>query len=138
MSKPLVLFTLTYLVYGGRWKGISEKEKHQFRDKLVDIADSLKMDIADTMNTFNRYHTWDHYSAFIESIWNVTKLNELRDGLSGLRDYDHSNFPLNEEIRGIVQKYGTEITGESEDLLQDYTYYLKHHKLRRGKIGNRE
>ncbi|MBH0333657.1 hypothetical protein ABH14_28670 [Brevibacillus brevis] len=140
ITKPIVISTISNLTYGGRFGGMNTREKHRFRDDMIQIADSLKIEdseVLDAINLFNRYHSWDHYQAFLRGVEKDTD-REIGSRLHILTDYRTTNFPSEEQINSILSEanLAEKISPETKDLLQDYIYYLQHHKLRREPVDD--
>ncbi|GIO09691.1 hypothetical protein J31TS6_57190 [Brevibacillus reuszeri] len=135
ISRPLLTSTIFNMTHVGRWGGMSNKEKHRVRDEMIEIADSLKIEdkeVDDAIDLFNRYHSWDHYQAFLVGVDKDTN-GEIENKLHSLTDYRTENFPSEEKISTILSEANLieKISAETNELLMDYIYYLQHHKLRR-------
>jgi hypothetical protein len=138
LTRTLVLSSIHTLNRIGRIGVMDGENKHQVRDELIKIASELNLidtDFDNVMETFTRYHTWDHFQLFKESfLANQPGGNPvIYERLTNLRkDYfDTTNYPTEEEIRKACGGIYDSLHADQRDLLEDYYHYVRHQSLRR-------
>jgi len=136
VTRPLLISTLETLINQGRFGSINANTKHQLLADVLKTADSLQIcseePLIELKERFYRYHTWDHYSLFVNNIDIINKDAEhkLKDFIH--RDtYKYSNFPTRELISNILGEELVKLDDKSKNHLEDYLYYLNNHSLRR-------
>lgn len=135
LAKPLILSTLNILTFSGRWGGMDPYQKHELAENLERIAKSLSLqdnDFESAMEVFHRYHTWDHYTQFIDAVSKEKDIDDsAKDRLAALRNYESTDYPSKELIDWTLGRAAETVSPETKEILEDYLYYLKERRLRR-------
>jgi hypothetical protein len=136
VTKPLLVSIMANLTYAGRWGGMNIQEKMRLKEELRKLAESLEVqdkEVQMAIETFERYHTWDHFNYFTS---NLHKNGNIPDELINtfnkeLKDFSSSNFPSKELIIERLGEYYKQMKDTDQELLEDYFYYKDNKKLRR-------
>lgn len=141
VTKPLMMITVSNLTYAMRFGGMDFKEKNNHSKEIERISESLDMqddELKVTFDTFYRYHTWDLYSIFTNSIYKESKHNELNNDLNDLKDYESVNYPTKEKIDTILEAHNYQLSEESQKKLENFFYYQNNRDLKYKSLSNFE
>lgn len=118
----------------GRWGGMGIERKLQIIETIDQTLRKIGLDekeITRTHHIFDKYLEWDHGLAIANQLQkNQPSNNELRKELGTLHDHTRLWVAHPEEFRGALHKFGIN-DPEAEEKIEDLSFFLKHHKLRR-------
>jgi hypothetical protein len=141
LAKPLLESTVYMLTMAGRAGGLDEKQKHTFRAEFERLGSELQLgddiDIRAVHEAFFRYHTWDHFNAFVHNL----EAEDNKKILAAMgRDYGSTRFPSQLEIeqalepdiprtRLSLEPDINKLNPADKDRLKIYLHYREHHTL---------
>jgi hypothetical protein len=130
VTKPVLELGLYTLASYGRVGGMDTAIKHRLRDDILRIAKDVKVSedaaLQSADDLFIRLHTWDHFSAFVESLPQTTKAN-----LRSMQNYLSDAYPSRQDIETAL--HGQVLDDSAKALLDDYLYYMRHRHLQGAK-----
>lgn len=133
VAKPLIMISMSNLTYSMRFGGMDFQEKNNHSKELEKISQSLEMqdaELEETFKVFYRYHTWDLYSLFINSVYQETQNHELNKNLNDLKNYSSEAYPTKEIIDSILESYNYSFSEISRKKLDNYIYYQEHREMK--------
>jgi hypothetical protein len=71
LAKPLLLITFETITMSGRYDGIEPNQRHKLAAEIEQNSKSLSLhnqELQDAQAKLYRYHTWNHYSMFIDEV----------------------------------------------------------------------
>jgi hypothetical protein len=123
----------------GRWGGYSYDEKEEIKKEL--LANLSEMGIsAEEVKNVEKKSMWHEYVALDYALnilggqYNIWGFDPAAHAeASELRRRPASNVATPDEVEKLLTKYNM-LNDEARELIQDYRYYLEHHKQRRPKV----
>lgn len=135
IAKPLILSTLSNLIYSGRWGGMNSDRKHAIKKEMDQLASSMGIfdqDIRAESEKFFAWHAIDHVNHLKNAVHKTAPLNEAENSaLNEMVDRGTDKFPSLATLREFVASLSLEQQATAQPYLEDYEYYLQNRAVRR-------
>lgn len=142
LAEPLIISTLDNLTFAGRWGGMDSERKHELKESIDKIVNSLEIDHSEAISAQNNFHFWhglDHIN-YLTTIMGKKQINnrEVAEEIMKLFDPSLSELPSEIQLRDSLSGLDDEEINKLEPYIKDYVYYKNNHKLRRKEALNGE
>lgn len=134
IAKPLILSTLSNLIYSGRWGGMNSGKKHSIKREMDQVASSMGIfddEIRSESQKFFAWHAIDHVNNLKNAIHKAAPLSEEESKtLNAMANRDADLFPSVATLKEFLSKLTLEQQAAGQPYLEDYEYYLEHQEVR--------
>lgn len=135
IAKPLILSTLSNLIYAGRWGGMKRERQHELKEKMDSLAKSIGVFDDEVQSESAKFFAWNAIDIIQMLERAVQKVKPLekpeQNTLHLLIDRDADKYPSAEELSQAIASFDEEQKEAAKPFLDDYEYYLSNRALRR-------
>jgi hypothetical protein len=139
IAKPLILSTLSNLIYAGRWGGMQKERQHELKDEMDRLAKSIGVFDSEVRDESEKFFAWNAIDivACLEGAVHKAKSLEKseQESIRSLTDRATDKYPSLDELKKCLSSFNDEQRNAAQPFLEDYEYYLSHRRLRRPGIG---
>ena len=137
LAKAVALFSINSLATANRYGGMSIAEKHAIKHHVDKVCIELGIqdpELDRASELFYKLHTLDHLRAIHQIVRPFIKYDTKKtNALDAFFNFTvESDLPSVSEIIQTITSLGVELTPEMEDAIENYAYYRKNRRLRRG------
>ena len=134
LASSLASFGIFSLAYDDRWAGMNKNTKHILKAKIDHVCNELNIDdhiTKEAKKVFNWMFTLDHLNKILHYASKANPSNKLMHEIEMKYNLKTgSRLPSVEDIKNDLSKLEVNDTSEINNALENYEYYLNHHKLR--------
>jgi hypothetical protein len=139
IAKPLILSTLSNLIYAGRWGGMKKERQHELKNEMDQLAKSIGVFDAEVRNESEKFFAWNAMDIVhnLENAAHKAKGLETsqRDTIQNLMDRDTDKFPSVDALKAAVSSLDDAQKEAAKPFIEDYEHYLSHRTIRRPGVG---
>lgn len=134
VAKPVIRSGLLQLSWGRLVNGIKLQDQHDLRDRYAQLVEQLGLEdpaLNSAFDDFHRLQARDLLGDMIDRSQQIPRFDTAQaEQLRALWDRALHALPKPDEVRQVLG-IALDTDPEQKELLQDYEYYLRHHKPRR-------
>lgn len=136
LAKPLILSTLSNLIFAGRWGGMGKERQHQLKGEMEQLAKEIDVFDADIESESEKYFAWNAIDIVSDLVSAVQKTDppleeDVKESILLMINRDSDKYPQIEELKGALSSLSEAQNQVVEPFIEDYEYYLMNRTIRR-------